>query len=113
MGRPKDPDDNAKHAVLGHSIEHRRRVAYDRREGRDELMPAIFFLSLPPDDDRGAGTEQRSKPERTDSPGYSGHLSFDGGFDQFGVVPRRAYPAGGEPNGPQRTGPQRVSDTLA
>lgn len=54
-------------------------------------MPAIFFLTLPPDGETGIGAEARSKAERDDVLGYSGHLSFHGGFDQFGFVPQREY----------------------
>jgi len=59
-------------------------------------MPAIFFLALLTPGETGTGAEARSQAERVDVPGYSGHLSFDGGFDQFGFVPRRTYPGTAE-----------------
>jgi hypothetical protein len=54
-------------------------------------MPAIFFLSLPPSGETGTGAEKHSKAECGDGLGYSGHLSFDGGFDRFGFTPQRVY----------------------
>ncbi len=59
-------------------------------------MPAIFFLALPPAGETGTGADTRSNAERDDLLGYSGHLSFDGGFDRFGFVPQRAYPGDAE-----------------
>ena len=65
-------------------------------------MPAIFFLSHPPTGESGAGVEGRAPAERDDPLGYSGHLSFDGGFDQYGFTPRRDYAGGGATHAPER-----------
>ncbi len=73
-------------------------------------MPAIFFLSLPPAGETGTGAEGRSKAEGGDTLGYSGHLSFDGGFDSYGFVPQRAYPHAREA---AATEPQPDPDSLA
>ena len=59
-------------------------------------MPAIFFLALPSPGETGTGAEVHSQAERSDSQGYSGHLSFEGSFDQFGFVPLRSYPGRAE-----------------
>jgi hypothetical protein len=65
-------------------------------------MPATFFLAMPTLGERGTSADSRSRTERNDGSGYSGRLSFNGGFDQYGFVPQRAYsdagaPAVGEP----------------
>ena len=73
-------------------------------------MPAIFFLSLPPAGESGTGAEGRSKAEGGDFLGYSGHLSFDGGFDRYGLVPRRAYSGAG---GTAATEPKLDPDSQA
>jgi hypothetical protein len=57
-------------------------------------MPAIFFLALPVTGETGTGAEGRLAAERDDTFGYSGHASFDGGFDRFGFVPQRTYVGG-------------------
>lgn len=54
-------------------------------------MPAIFFLTLPTPGETSADLEAMSSPEHADASGYSGHLSFVGGFDQFGFMPQRSY----------------------
>ena len=66
-------------------------------------MPAIFFLSLPPTGESNSGVEGRSPAERDDALGYSGQLSFDGSFDQYGFVPRRTYAGGAETHGAERS----------
>ena len=53
-------------------------------------MPAIFYLALPPAGESGTGGESSSEAGRNDL-GYSGHLSFGAGFDQYGFMPQRAY----------------------
>ena len=74
MGRPKGASNNVARDLPGHSNERRHHLAAGAPA--DELMPAIFFLTLPPDGETGIGAEARSKAERDDVLGYSGHLSF-------------------------------------
>jgi hypothetical protein len=54
-------------------------------------MPAIFFHALTPAGESGTGSERRSEAEQGEVPGYSGRLSFEGGFDRFGFVGSRSY----------------------
>ena len=62
------------------------------------LMHTIFFRTLISTGESGTGAEAQPVTERGDSFGYSGHASFDAGFDQFGFVPTRSYAVVIEPD---------------
>jgi hypothetical protein len=69
-------------------------------------MPVVFFLSLPMTGESGIGAEGHAPAERDDTFDYSGHLSFEGGFDRFGFVPQRTYVGGAGSSEPRPLEPQ-------